>query len=635
MEPLYKLLSTIGFTFILINSVNSSGFGRCPNYPSMPKFNVTKFLGKWLEVERSFYLPEIATGCASMTFENSTARLDEGKPQLEIAIKTINLWTGAPSVSIGNAILESDRSSIMNVQLQSRLPAAISRLLPGSGKYQVLYTDYENFAILWSCANFGIAFTDQIWLLGREKDYSLEIRTKIYDALRQLGLDSDRLIVSKNKDCPNTLINIILGLILKLSIFETKLICYDVPQIEQYLHSIHCHRYFFTEIVMFLVNWRQDGCPDRPQSEQDTKSSGCIVFLFSRASPRQKSQYGEGAGGRSLSSGSSGGFCSGSNTGIFASVSETPPIAPGSSIELSRKLFGDCVEPPRARPPRGPREPLPLALGLNSFLVAFLPRPLLRCRVSFFVFVLNDIFLFIFLTLTTDSNPYDLIGYAIAVIKRVPYKINVANLPIVNKEICFYLAFKFHKTKMKDSENRISVYHERQSKELCAMHALNNLFQEKVFTKDYLDNICLNLAPDTNWLNPHRSMLGLGNYDINVIMAALDSKKDCEAIWFDKRKDPDCIVTDKIIGFILNIPNKYDLGFIVVPLLGRKHWISIKKIGSDFWNLDSKLKVPQSIGTEQNAIEYLRKELQEKDKELFIVVTKDVARQQSWNREEN
>lgn len=91
------------------------------------------------------------------------------------------------------------------LQLQSRLPTAISRLLPGSGKYQVLYTDYENFAILWSCSNFGIAFTDQIWLLGREKDYSLEIRTKIYDALRQLGLDSDRLIVSKNKDCPNTL----------------------------------------------------------------------------------------------------------------------------------------------------------------------------------------------------------------------------------------------------------------------------------------------------------------------------------------------------------------------------------------------------------------------------------------------
>ena len=35
------------------------------------------------------------------------------------------------------------------------------------------------------------------------------------------------------------------------------------------------------------------------------------------------------------------------------------------------------------------------------------------------------------------------------------------------------------------------VYHERQMKELCALHALNNLFQSKrAFTKKDLDEIC-------------------------------------------------------------------------------------------------------------------------------------------------
>lgn len=69
----------------------------------------------------------------------------------------------------------------------------------------------------------------------------------------------------------------------------------EVPQMEQYLHSMHCHRYRFTEIIMLAVNWRQVGCPDRPQSLQDTSSSAVPVFLFSRASPKQKSQYGDGA----------------------------------------------------------------------------------------------------------------------------------------------------------------------------------------------------------------------------------------------------------------------------------------------------------------------------------------------------
>lgn len=45
---------------------------------------------------------------------------------------------------------------------------------------------------------------------------------------------------------------------------------------------------------MFGVNCRHDGWPERPQSEHDTRSSGTFVLRFSRASPRQKSQYGDG-----------------------------------------------------------------------------------------------------------------------------------------------------------------------------------------------------------------------------------------------------------------------------------------------------------------------------------------------------
>lgn len=94
----------------------------------------------------------------------------------------------------------------------------------------------------------------------------------------------------------------------------------------------------------------------------------------------------------------------------------------------------------------------------------------------------------------------------------------------------------FRESRRSSMNNREqSIYHERQVRELCALHALNNLFQEKeCFTKSELDMICHTLSPD-NWINPHKSVLGLGNYDINVIMKALQ-KKECEAVWFDKRK---------------------------------------------------------------------------------------------------
>uniref|UniRef100_A0A1B0GC96 Josephin-2 n=1 Tax=Glossina morsitans morsitans TaxID=37546 RepID=A0A1B0GC96_GLOMM len=166
--------------------------------------------------------------------------------------------------------------------------------------------------------------------------------------------------------------------------------------------------------------------------------------------------------------------------------------------------------------------------------------------------------------------------------------------------------------------NTSKIYHERQTRQLCALHTLNNLFQCKnSFTKEQLDEICTNLNPSV-WLNPHRSMLGLGNYDINVIMQALQLRK-CEACWFDKRKDPACIDLQAIVGLILNVPSDYKLGFITLPL-HRRHWIAIREIDEKFYNLDSKLQMPECLGNQEQLFNYLRQQLQTNERELFVII---------------
>ncbi|KAK1132796.1 hypothetical protein K0M31_014169 [Melipona bicolor] len=172
-----------------------------------------------------------------------------------------------------------------------------------------------------------------------------------------------------------------------------------------------------------------------------------------------------------------------------------------------------------------------------------------------------------------------------------------------------------------------SIYHERQVKELCALHALNNLFQERDFSKQELDQICYSLSPDV-WINPHKSLLGLGNYDINVIMAALQ-RRGREAVWFDKRRDPKCLCLNNIEGFILNVPTEYKLGFVLLPLK-RRHWIALKKIHGAFYNLDSKLDSPQLIGKENDLLVYLKDQIDSKEKELFLVVSKEIDNNQGW-----
>ncbi|KAJ8318644.1 hypothetical protein KUTeg_003735 [Tegillarca granosa] len=184
---------------------------------------------------------------------------------------------------------------------------------------------------------------------------------------------------------------------------------------------------------------------------------------------------------------------------------------------------------------------------------------------------------------------------------------------------------------MNKASNSSEIYHERQIKELCALHALNNLFQDKrAFSKKDLDDICQRLSPD-HFINPHRSALGFGNYDVNVLMAAVQ-KKNCETVWFDKRKNTKCLVPEKIYGFILNTPTDYKWGILRLPFK-RKHWIAIKKIGQYYYNLDSKLESPDLIGEEELLFPYLASQLDEGDKELLLVVSVEVAKLGSWRRD--
>ncbi|XP_032060967.1 josephin-2 isoform X1 [Aythya fuligula] len=139
------------------------------------------------------------------------------------------------------------------------------------------------------------------------------------------------------------------------------------------------------------------------------------------------------------------------------------------------------------------------------------------------------------------------------------------------------------------------LYHERQRLELCAVHALNNVLQRPCFTQEAADDICKRLAPDAR-LNPHRSVLGTGNYDVNVIMAALQSL-GLAAVWWDKRRSLERLVLGQIVGFILNVPSHVSLGFVALPLR-RKHWLAVRQLGGTYYNLDSKLRAPARIGGE-------------------------------------
>ncbi|KAI1732154.1 josephin domain-containing protein [Ditylenchus destructor] len=132
------------------------------------------------------------------------------------------------------------------------------------------------------------------------------------------------------------------------------------------------------------------------------------------------------------------------------------------------------------------------------------------------------------------------------------------------------------------------IYHERQKRQLCLLHALNNLFQREEFRQAELDDICENLD-DRRWFNPHRSWIGLGNYDANILDAALQLK-ELSVVWFDNRLSVTQINDDMILGYIFNIPSDS-----YIPFFKGRHWFTVLKIGKTYYNLDSKLPGPIKI----------------------------------------
>lgn len=179
----------------IIKAVISTGLGKCPVYPTLPNFDLQRMTGTWFEVERSFYLAELTSSCTELTVNLN----DRG--YLLITINTVNKWTGNPSTTNGLGIPSYNGSSIFRYKVNNRVPYVIGRLLPGAGLYNILFTDYDGFAIIWSCTSLSVAHSDHIWVLGRQREIEASVRVRIYAIMQELGLDPDRLIISKNTNC--------------------------------------------------------------------------------------------------------------------------------------------------------------------------------------------------------------------------------------------------------------------------------------------------------------------------------------------------------------------------------------------------------------------------------------------------
>ncbi|PNF27250.1 hypothetical protein B7P43_G05299 [Cryptotermes secundus] len=186
-------IAVLLITDIAMTWAQVPALGPCPEIETMQGFNMQRYLGQWYEAERYFALFEFAGKCVNANYT------DIGDGRISILNRQMSSLTGIRSTIEGEVRLigRTDESKL-SVKFPS-LPVLVD------APYWVLGTDYENYAVVWSCSNFGLFSTRNAWILTRSRHPTLEIMEKAYSVVDKHGISRAYFIRTDQKNCPKML----------------------------------------------------------------------------------------------------------------------------------------------------------------------------------------------------------------------------------------------------------------------------------------------------------------------------------------------------------------------------------------------------------------------------------------------
>ncbi|VVC36990.1 Lipocalin family conserved site,Lipocalin/cytosolic fatty-acid binding [Cinara cedri] len=184
-----KLVLLLVFTSAAMVSCQVPGFGGCPDFDSQPDFDMNRYLGTWYEAEHYVNIFEIGTRCVKTNYTKAV----DGR--FLVSNEIMNRFTGVKRVLDGEIrLIVKGAESKMNVKY-STLP------VPYTTEQMILETDYDSFAVVWSCSSLGVANTQNAWILTREKLAPGTVMQKAYGVLDKYKLSKTFFVKTDQNSC--------------------------------------------------------------------------------------------------------------------------------------------------------------------------------------------------------------------------------------------------------------------------------------------------------------------------------------------------------------------------------------------------------------------------------------------------
>jgi len=178
----------LGWQFYIVALCLPAAFALCPKPAVKEDFDLNQYLGTWYEIERNYNPAETSKHeCGKTTISQI-----DSKDGYNVMFNTTWQYRGKLQNQVTKGVYNAEAGAKMKIKPIPFFPKQ---------NYWVLDTDYENYSIVWSCAEFIMSEYQLLWIFSREKTMRPENRLKAYTAITDLGFKLKDLIVVKHENC--------------------------------------------------------------------------------------------------------------------------------------------------------------------------------------------------------------------------------------------------------------------------------------------------------------------------------------------------------------------------------------------------------------------------------------------------